>query len=314
MGVKVMKKEIKVFVVSPSDVKKEREIVREICLELNSIIDKDIVIKPILWEYHPFYYLKNPQENILNEFLSADIYIVILWQRIGDNIEGLKGAITKEENVTGTQFEIEQLLYNKKKSVYIFRKVKNVVIPRENSSEFTRQIDALDSFLEKIGAFTNNYSNHTFKTTKEFKKRFREQFKTIIENIANIKIELPNYEYKDKNIINDINPSYLMGLYVFIIFLAVSIFLYFKEYGKLLFNIQSFILFFVLNLMVISLMGIKLLTTNNKKYKKLKFKEIVLRLLRRGTFIIFFTFMLAIIFWLSLMPLLEDIVNYLKSI
>ncbi len=76
-----------VFIASPSDVTKEREIVRESISEWNALhsFEKKTILLPIGWEKNVYPILENrPQESINRQILeSADILIGIFWTRLG---------------------------------------------------------------------------------------------------------------------------------------------------------------------------------------------------------------------------------------
>ncbi len=68
---------------------KRREIVKEVCDNLNHSTDKNIEISCTIWEDYPLIYTKNLQESIDELLVNADIYIVILWHRLGTSVEGV---------------------------------------------------------------------------------------------------------------------------------------------------------------------------------------------------------------------------------
>jgi hypothetical protein len=122
-----MKKEINVFIISPNDVKEERQISKEVCEEFSGLVGKKIEVNAILWEYHPMSYHKNAQENIDDTLDKCDIFVIILWHRLGSIVEGFEGAVTKSQKVTGTQYEIEKYFHSKKSiSIFILKEKKNI--------------------------------------------------------------------------------------------------------------------------------------------------------------------------------------------
>ena len=112
------RKRIKVFVVSPNDVKQERKIVRELCQQLSSASADKIDVEAVMWEYHPMSYHKNPQENIDVVMDKSDIFIVILWYRLGSVIEGLEGALSGDKILRELSTKLKKLLH-RKRNLYI---------------------------------------------------------------------------------------------------------------------------------------------------------------------------------------------------
>jgi hypothetical protein len=117
-----MKKEINVFIVAPKDVDEERETVRDVCSILDEQTDKNIKIQAISWKQFPMFYKDNPQKSIDKYFHKSDIFVVILWNRIGTVVEGITGTVSHSDNITGTQYEIESIIASEKESVLFYLK------------------------------------------------------------------------------------------------------------------------------------------------------------------------------------------------
>jgi hypothetical protein len=77
----------KVMIASPSDVAKERQLIREVVLEWNYINSEDrrIVLMPVGWETHSSPMMgTRPQEVINKQVLSGcDLLVAAFWTRIG---------------------------------------------------------------------------------------------------------------------------------------------------------------------------------------------------------------------------------------
>ncbi len=89
---------IRVFVSSPSDVKEERDRLRNVVEKLNRIIgpDKNIVLELVDWETHVTPDMGRSQEIINRQIVPYDIFIGIMWKRFGSPT-GKAGSGTEEE-------------------------------------------------------------------------------------------------------------------------------------------------------------------------------------------------------------------------
>lgn len=219
-----MKREVKVFIISPDDVKLERSLVRNVCNEL-SLMHNDITIKPVLWEYRPMSYTKNPQESI-NEILEeSDIFVVILWHRIGTVIEGFTGAISGSANVTGTQYEIEKILAMGKEHIHFYFKEQVPKFTHNQFEEATKQKELLDKFLidmELIDGCTKDglvkHGRHTFANAKELEEKIKEHLAIEVERVSGISI-IDEKKYKNyKILIWPLLATTIVAIYYLFIF------------------------------------------------------------------------------------------------
>lgn len=181
-----MKQKIKIFIISPNDVESERFIARDVCDEFNEVTDEDIEISPIIWEDYPLTYTKNPQESIDDLLINADIYIVILWHRLGTTVEGCTGAITGAQDVTGTQYEIEKILALGKEHIYFYFKLEEPTFTSGELNEALKQKKLLEKFVD-VMQLKQNRTKHgyqEFHTTKEFKKKIATHLHKEIERVS----------------------------------------------------------------------------------------------------------------------------------
>ena len=305
---------LKVFVVAPSDVKEERETVVEVCKDINSV-NKKVKLEPILWEFNPLRVHNNPQENINKHLYNSDIYIVILWKRIGTIVDGLEGAITKSKSVTGTQFEIEYLLANKKEHTYFYFKDKEKLYISSELKEGLQQEEMLKDFLNTINLApgTTKHSYQTFKDIKEFKKLLTSHLVKIAKEITKEHIKSPpNYDIiKSKP--KDIQSDYYVVLYITLIVGAVILFLYAKEYSTLSIKINNFLYIFSFSVIFLHIPAIKSLNIKDDYSYKFSLKEITIKLAKRASLILFLALLLSLVLYMSLTPLIEDLVNFLKQ-
>lgn len=186
------KKRIKIFVISPNDVKTERFIVKDVCEALNESAGGKIEIVPLIWEDRPLSYPKTPQESVDPLLEEADIYVVILWYRLGTPVEGCRGAISGEENVTGTQYEIEKILSMGKERIFFYLKTEKLSVDGDELKEVVKQKEMLESFIEKIGIGKKpvRHGYREFRTAEAFKTLIAKHLKAEIEEMTGEKIAI----------------------------------------------------------------------------------------------------------------------------
>ena len=181
---------IGVFIISPNDVKEEREIVKKVCHTFNHHSLFSFILEPVAWEDYPFEYQKNPQQNIDPYLEQAEIFIVILWHRLGTPVEGCKGAITGETDVTGTQYEIEKILAMGKENIFFYLKNKKRLFLEEELVEAAEQKRKLDHFLKKMGIQpgSTKRSYHTFDTPKMFEEKLKKHLSRALYRLTGEKM------------------------------------------------------------------------------------------------------------------------------
>jgi len=148
-------RQLKVFISSPGDVIPERRIVKGVLSRLNEEFSGTAILIPILWEEEPLLASDTFQAQI-HPPSETDIYIGILWSRIGSP---LPATITRQDGSlydSGTAFEFEDaldgfshagrpemLLYRKSGAPMISLQDKAVVLDRID------QIDRLQAYVDK---------------------------------------------------------------------------------------------------------------------------------------------------------------------
>ncbi len=285
---------INIFIISPSDVNDERTIAKEICQELNELTNHKI--NAVLWEYNPMPYYENPQTNINKALESSDIFIVILWNRMGTIIEGFEGAITKSKNVTGTQYEIEKILATKKESILFYIKKEEKKLSFNDAEELLKQKNLLNTFLKEINLVegSTKYSYHTFKESNEFKEKLPIHLSIELEKRYDIDIKLPKKEKLTESL--GINPVYYAGLYVFMIIMVMgtSLFIHdLKGVSKLVQEMTPIFLPLFVGIMILAIMH-----TYNNRSNSIK------KSLKETTFLLLYRFVLIMGISLSLTVLI----------
>jgi hypothetical protein len=91
---------IKVMIASPSDVAKERQLIRDVIQEWNAVNaeDRKIVLMPVGWETHFSPDMGDRPQAIINKQLlkSSDLLVAVFWTRLGSPT-GVAASGTVEE-------------------------------------------------------------------------------------------------------------------------------------------------------------------------------------------------------------------------
>lgn len=132
-------KVIKVMIATPSDVARERQLVRDVVYEWNYVHseDKDIVLLPVGWESHASPSMEDRPQSIINKQVlkNCDILIAVFWTRLGS---------PTGKAASGTVEEIEEHLKAGKPAMIYFSSVPVVL-----ESVDQKQYEALKKFKEE---------------------------------------------------------------------------------------------------------------------------------------------------------------------
>jgi len=308
-----MKKQLHIAIISPSDVLKERDIVEEVCDELNLYIKKyKIEIVHHRYENYPPNYHVDPQTRFeeYHHFDNTDIFIAILWYRIGTVlVDKFKSKMTNISYVTGTQYEIETAI-SSKKPLWIYHKMDDDSIPMSKTIEVGKQKEQLSLFLSEIGIGLGNakHSYHKF-NGDEFKISLRYHIKEELEKRYKIKILLPKCNLSSISPPTgnqSIHPNYLVGLYGFLVITTLILFVWVEKSDLIHKDVKNFInlyttVFFAI--MAIVVQGLPI----HYKDKRNTFREVFYALLKRAMFIMLFAILLSLFFWFLILWLMKDI-------
>ncbi|HXM30405.1 MAG TPA: ATP-binding protein, partial [Chthoniobacterales bacterium] len=208
-------KTIRVFVSSPGDVQKERNladrVIRSIAAEFNVSVTVSysnllrlaeenigpkienhgtLVLCPYFWEYQRFRLDEGYQEQIPNtgEF---DLVICILWSRLGTRLAPTFKMPDGSLPRSGTEYEISWALdhaknHNGVPALHVYRNCSKPTPPLEPKDEreaFGRQWDSLQEFFaswEKSseGHFVGAFNS--YRNLEEFEELFREHFRDFL--------------------------------------------------------------------------------------------------------------------------------------
>lgn len=188
-------KNFKIFISSPGDVRQERVLAQKIIEKLNVQLKEYISLEPYFWEREPLVATSDFQSLILPPS-KCDIVIVILWSRLGKDLDKDKyyGEYTNKVPVTGTEWEFEEaykahLLNNKTKpSILVYKKNENFNVlgnDEEALNEAIIQKKKLDTFFDNW--FLNEDKSfkgalHEFMSLKDFEELFEIQITALVKD------------------------------------------------------------------------------------------------------------------------------------
>ena len=149
-------RQLRVFISSPGDVIPERLICKTVINRLNEEFSGKAYLVPILWEEEPLLASDTFQAQI-HPPRQTDIYIGILWSRIGSP---LPETITRDDGSTydsGTAFEFEDALAghreNNRPEMLLYRKSGAPLLSLAQKSEVLERLDQMDRLQNYIDRF-----------------------------------------------------------------------------------------------------------------------------------------------------------------
>jgi CheY-like chemotaxis protein len=185
-------RKFRIFVSSPGDVIPERRVLKTVIERLNEEFSGQAYLIPILWEEEPLLASDTFQAQI-HPPRDTDIYIGILWSRIGSP---LPESILRPDGTrydSGTAFEFEDALLgyeeNGKPEMLLYRKTGAPVMSLSDGSavlERLDQIKRLQAYIERwliaddgsfIGAF------HNFNDSEQFEVMAEVHLRKMVEKL-----------------------------------------------------------------------------------------------------------------------------------
>lgn len=149
-------RQFRVFISSPGDVIPERLICKTIINRLNEEFSGKAYLVPILWEEEPLLASDTFQAQI-HPPRQTDIYIGILWSRIGSP---LPETIKREDGSiydSGTAFEFEDALYgyreNGRPEMLLYRKSGAPHLSLADKNEVLERLDQIDRLQNYVDRF-----------------------------------------------------------------------------------------------------------------------------------------------------------------
>jgi hypothetical protein len=146
-----------VFIASPSDVRPEREIARQVIHEWNAAHaeSEKAVLQPIGWETHSYPEMgERPQEIINRLVLKSDILVAVFWCRLGS---------PTGDAASGTIEEIEKHRKSKKPTMIYFS---TAPVPNDVDTKQLEGVRALRQKYEPEGMLG------TFRDSEDFRRTF----------------------------------------------------------------------------------------------------------------------------------------------
>jgi len=185
-------KTIKIFVASPSDVEREREITKAILKRLKRRYKKYYELEWVFWEDKPLSAINSYQYEI-DDPSSTDIVMIILWSKLGSNLPPeFKGKITEKQPITGVEWEFEEAKYHNnihgKPHILVYKKnneILSVIGDDEEYKRKTKDKDRLDDFMQYW--FTNKDGTpkgavHQSTSLVEFENKVEVHLDELIKN------------------------------------------------------------------------------------------------------------------------------------
>ncbi len=185
-------KKFQIFISSPGDVIPERRVLKAVIARLNEEFSGKAYLIPILWEEEPLLASDTFQAQI-HPPRETDIYIGILWSRIGSPLPEtiLRPDGTRYDSGTAFEFEDALLGYQEtgKPEMLLYRKTGAPTMSLADNPavlERLEQIDRLRSYIERwliaedgsfIGAF------HNFDDPEQFEVMAEIHLRKMVEKI-----------------------------------------------------------------------------------------------------------------------------------
>lgn len=191
-------KKIRIFISSPSDVQKEREVARRVITDLNLMFSKYAVIEAVMWEDLPLTVDATFQEGI-NVFLKEepiDFAVFILWSRLGTPLNNTFVRTDGSIYQSGTEYEYDLMCALRTQKGYpdIMAYVKTDKPEYNNKGtkewwEQVRQHKAVKEFIERRFSdeeTNSNYAYIQFDENVSFENKLRGHLKELIRRKLNV--------------------------------------------------------------------------------------------------------------------------------
>jgi CHASE2 domain-containing sensor protein len=174
---------VRMFVSSPSDVRRERDRVVAVADRLNSVFAGVVRIEAIRWEDEFYSSPRSFQEQIdatVAGMAGIDILICILWGRIGLKLDpAIWHSEGHEGYESGTTYEYETALALNKRNggvpdLYLFRKSAPILYRADHLAEDVEQHERLDIVWRRWTQSGDGYNTagyQTFANTDEFERQ-----------------------------------------------------------------------------------------------------------------------------------------------
>jgi formylglycine-generating enzyme required for sulfatase activity len=178
----------RVFIASPGDVARERQVAREVVLSLSHRLGTygGFVLEPVGWETHAQIDAGRPQGLISPLVRECDVFVGILWSRFGTET-GVAESGTAEEFAEAVRLRKQ---IGDRPTMLVFFSDAPVPRARLRDPEGRRQFDKAEEFrnrYEKAGGLAAPY-----KDIHEFERNLREQLEAWCAQRFQLSTEVPH--------------------------------------------------------------------------------------------------------------------------
>lgn len=182
----------RIFVSSPGDVGREREIVARILKRVEGRLGDRVRLEGYFWEHEPMLMNRGDFQENIEEPASCDLVVCILWSRLGSRLH--PGRHRREDGTpfsSGTEYEFENALAAARTKgtpdILVFRRTEPPVSPLDAEEFRTRsaQWGALNEFCRRwftdpeAGSFTAAF--HEYPDSAVFEVDFERALRKLVE-------------------------------------------------------------------------------------------------------------------------------------
>ncbi len=183
---------LKIFLSSPGDVGREREMAHRVIRRLNEQFSNRVHLDPYFWEHEPMRATQDFQQQI-PEPAQFDLVICILWSRLGTRLHASHKRADGTSYNSGTEYEFENAAEAAMKKgtpelmVYWNQKPPLIPLkPKELRDEMTRQFDALEAFVQRWffdqeDKGTLKAAFNTYEDLAEFEEKLEVHLSKLVE-------------------------------------------------------------------------------------------------------------------------------------
>jgi WD40 repeat protein len=183
-------KTIRIFISSPGDVGRERELAGRIIARVQASFGRQVTLESYFWEHEPMRATTDFQSNI-SDPAEFDVVVCILWSRLGSRLHSQHQRPDGTTYASGTEYEFERAVEGFRlrgsPDFLIYRRQETPLFPPEPKAkllEMSEQWEALKAFCErwfkdvKEGTFIAAYNSYT--DLSEFEENFEYHLRKIV--------------------------------------------------------------------------------------------------------------------------------------
>jgi CheY-like chemotaxis protein len=188
-------RQLRVFISSPGDVIPERRLVKQVIQQLDDEYGRDVQLVPVLWEEEPLVASETFQTQIV-EPRDTDIYLAILWSRIGSPMPKSIARRDGTQYESGTAYEFEDAMDSFRETgspqMLMYRKTGAPVVDLTDRAvvmDRLDQLEGLDRYIDRWfrgadGSFLGAF--HEFSEPEQFESMLSVHLRKLIDRwIAN---------------------------------------------------------------------------------------------------------------------------------